>query len=233
MSILRRRGIVRAGILAAAALLAACSYQAGDLENPLTRRLAWFSYLGGEDLRSSCRPGQPARFRLVYNGVYGEQVRAYDLRESATGSGAILFVRIFAGGEVLTIGYPDPFAPGRGVAADSRLTAEEYGELVRALADNGAFAPPPVGLDLRSDSFYWVASACVDGSFRFHAWRYGSEPFAKLTLEQALLRFERSGIPFNHPRPGTSGLPRPGGEPTYDFTVRVGRTGLAGNTTLF
>ncbi len=229
MTHLRMKFLVAAALL----LLSACAYQSGDLENPLTRRFTWFSYLGGEDLRAACRPGQPARFRLVYNGVYKEQVRAYDLRESATGSGAILFVRIFAGGELVTVGYPDPLAPGRGVAAETRLTTEEYGELVRALADNGAFAPPPEGLQLGSDEFYWVASACVDGRFRFHAWRYGSEPFAKLTLEQALSRFDRSGVAFNRPRPGTSGLPRPGGEPGHDFTMRVGAKGFVGTTTLF
>ena len=50
-----------------------CSYYGSpqsDIDNPAVRKVAWFSYLDGNDIRERCAPGAHDRFRLVYNGQY-------------------------------------------------------------------------------------------------------------------------------------------------------------------
>jgi len=43
------------------------------------RSLNWFSYVAAEDIRAACRPGGRNRLRLVYNALWEEQVRAYEV----------------------------------------------------------------------------------------------------------------------------------------------------------
>ena len=88
----------RFGALAMLVLAGGCSYQLGGIGNPITRKFQYFSYLDGEDIRRDCVAGAPARYRLVYNANYNEQVRAYDLRRNAPGSGASLTTQVFGGG---------------------------------------------------------------------------------------------------------------------------------------
>ena len=80
------------------ALVSGCTYRAGGIESPITRKFQYFSYLNADDIRANCVAGTPAQYRLVYNAVYSEQVRAYDLRRSATGEGAVLWTQVFGGG---------------------------------------------------------------------------------------------------------------------------------------
>src|SRR5690242_20707907 len=67
--------MLKVTLIAAAALglLAGCAYHGdhrGTVDNPGVRKVAWFSYLDGGDIRDTCAPGSPDRFRLVYNGQY-------------------------------------------------------------------------------------------------------------------------------------------------------------------
>jgi hypothetical protein len=50
-----------------------------NVEQPVVRSFNWFSYVGGDDIRSACQPGGRNRVRLVYNGLWDEQVRVYDV----------------------------------------------------------------------------------------------------------------------------------------------------------
>src|SRR6185369_3989227 len=49
------------------------------VEEPIVRTFNWFSYAGGDDIRSACESGGRNRVRLVYNAVWEEQVRAYEV----------------------------------------------------------------------------------------------------------------------------------------------------------
>ena len=64
-------GIGRPGLSALLAGLAllGCAYQ-GEIDNPLTVRVTWFSYLGGSDIAAACGPGARERYRIIYNGRY-------------------------------------------------------------------------------------------------------------------------------------------------------------------
>src|SRR5471030_2730397 len=48
------------------------------IDQPLTRSLNWFAYVGGDDIREACRPGGRNRIRLIYNALWEEQVRTYE-----------------------------------------------------------------------------------------------------------------------------------------------------------
>ena len=103
----------RLGLLTVLVVAAGCTYREGGVGNPITRKFQYFSYLGGDDIRRDCVPGAPARYRLVYNANYYEQVRTYDLRRGAPGSGAVLTIQVFGGGGNLAAGFnPPPLSRG-------------------------------------------------------------------------------------------------------------------------
>ena len=72
-------------------LLAGCTYR-GDIDNPAVRKVSWFSYLDGTDIRTACAEGAPDSYRLVYNGRYEEQLRSYEITADGAG-GAYLVAR--------------------------------------------------------------------------------------------------------------------------------------------
>lgn len=216
-------------------LLGGCTYEAGNLDRPIMRRSSWFSYAGADDIRDACQPGEPDRYRLIYNADYEEQVRAYDLMQSATGQGAMLFVRVFGGGgNILSFNPFDPTGPWRGARSEAALSEDDFRQLKLAIDDSGFWDPAPRGLLLRSDQFYWLAAACVDGRFHFNAWRHPSDRFARLRLLPALLPFDQTGVPVREPRQVLASPPRGSGDTVEStFTFRVGENGLAGRLTLF
>lgn len=237
---MRIRGFFR--LLTAAAVcggLAGCS---GDISNPISRKLNWFHYAAGDSLRENCRPGALDQYRLVYNANWDEQVRAYDLRESALKDGtAVLFTQVFGGGygfNVSNFTLNDVFSPSGGPSGQVRLTPDQYTAVVGAINASGFGQPAPKGLRLESYDFYWIVSACVNGQFHFNAWRFPSERFeATGPFASQLFALDGTGVPVNTPRPlnrpeqfSQTEVPRYttyGGTP-YAFEFVVGDNGLAG-----
>src|SRR5689334_8870610 len=60
-----------------------------NVEQPVVRSLSWFSYVAADDIRADCRPGSRDRMRLVYNALWEEQVRTYELFLQPDGSAAL------------------------------------------------------------------------------------------------------------------------------------------------
>lgn len=231
-----------AGLAVAVVVVAGgCTYREGGIFNPITRKFQYFSYLGGDDIRSACVPGAPARYRLVYNGVYDEQVRAHELRRNAPGSGAVLETQVFGGGGNLAAGFNplDPTGPWRGTSSTVQLDENTYLALIRAIEASGFGEPTPIGLTLPSWGFYWVVAACADGRFHFNAWLHPSARFDRIQFDKVLFRVDGSNVAVNPPRRLNaaehrlaSGAQR--NDPTVStFDVRVGENGLVGNAALF
>lgn len=226
------RGVLRALGLAALAGAGACTYR-GAIDQPATLKVTWFSYLNGDDIRSSCVAGAPPRYRMVYNGDYDQQLRSYEVTGDGAG-GAYLTTRVLTGGgiDLTRLSISDIQAPGRWIKEQTRLSPAEFGELEAALARSGAFAPAPDGLRLASEEFYWIFVGCRDGQVHFNAWRFPSDRYAALAFPAVLMRHDATGIALNPARDVgasahlfTSDQRR---KPTPRFDLQIGANGLRG-----
>ena len=216
--------------------LAACSYRAGYGDNPFTRSFSWYSYLNGDDLRAYCRGGGPDRYRIVYNGVWEEQVRTYDITADPDRGGGDLVVQV-SGPPDLSQEIPldDLLAPWRGKIVRDRIGRGELRAVRDALRTSGFDTPPPEGTRLQSWSFFWIAIACEGGRFKYNAWGYPSERFERVTLRPPLEAVDRSGVPFNPPRPDTEperSDDTPGRRPDR-YQLVVTPDGISGHFTAF
>lgn len=229
------RMISRWAVLVAAGGLAACAYS-GDFDNPVTRKFSYFSYLNGDDLRAECAQGGNEKYRLVYNAVYGEQVRHYEvgLDESKQLRQVSRVVGAPHIGDALAA--DDLMAPWRGAKAEAPLNIDVGRALVDALRADGLFAPSPKGLELPSDGYWWLAMGCKDGRFYFNAWLYPDAGAQKLTFPAKLYAQDTTGITPAPPRLE----PYPAYPPLPDivqadsrFRLKVGEAGLVGVARLF
>jgi hypothetical protein len=212
--------------------LAACA-SPGPTDNPVLRNLTWDRYVGGDDIARACAPGQPDRYRLVYNARQEDQQRTYDISVLPDG-GAMLEARVLGRGYLNKILLTDPLAPWRGEQVLYRLSPAEFGQAKAAIAATGFEAAAPEGLFLRGDTFYWTASACRGGNFHFHAWAWPSPEFDRMAvpLLLALAPFDRTAEkpiePYEVPLPPYSTLiERRGGDPkSVPHRYIVGKNGL-------
>ncbi len=219
-----------AAMIAAALTLAGCAYT-GGVENPVARKLSWFSYASGDDLKRRCGPGSLDQYRLVYNANWHEQVRTYDLRRSViVGGGGVLFVHVFGGSASMArFSFDDVTAPWSGESSQTRLDEPVYQALVGAIADSGFQQEPPAGVRLDSWDYYWLVSACVGGRFHFNAWKYPSDRAAAIRFDNPLFARDTTGVPVKAPRHVDSAEARYTAErdEVYTFQLMVGRDGLA------
>ena len=218
-------------VIAVTAALAGCSYH-GDIDNPIVRKVSWFSYLDGTDIRSACTDGAMDRYRLVYNGRYEEQLRSYEVTADG-GGGAYLVARAKGPANALRVGLDDVLAPWRWQRAEARLSPAEFRQFVDSLQQSGMFAGAPVGERLFSGDFYWVASACRDGKFHYHAWLYSADRFARTPFIGFLFKHDSTGLSVNPPRliPAAEYLGPMGRQEDQThirFWLQVGEDGLGG-----
>lgn len=186
-----RRVAVAAALLCA--VLSACA-AAGPVQDPVARNLTWFSYLAGEDIRAVCGPGASDRYRFVYNAVWGEQTRTYDV-SARPGGGGIQVSRVFGSANLLSFDPLDPQGPWRGQRSEAQLDPQGMARVARLLPGEEAARP---GTWLRSEDYYWVASACEDGRFILQAWDSDVRAFDDLPFLKVLSPADRSGVA---PRP--------------------------------
>jgi hypothetical protein len=214
--------------------VAACAYE-GQRENPLSLSLTWYSYLDAGDLRKACVAGAPDAYRIAYNGNYEEQLRTYDISAIGPG-GARMAVRVRGKtGDVLNFRVMDPLRSWTGQQRETSLAPGDLAAVRQALADSGAFAPPPVGLELKSQGFYWIAAACQGGRFSYHAWQWPGAAYDRLSFPALLARLDGTGLPLNPPRDASPAYPTgrdPGDQPNH-FQLRVGKDGIANLLTVF
>lgn len=212
-------------VIAAAVLLTGCAYTGGDMGNPFTRKLQWFSFVEGADIAAACAPGTPDRFRLVYNGIWEQQVRFYEW-DSAAGT---MTVNVIRQGNVATMDLTDPLSPWRADALSVSLDQAAYDRLSAALEQSGGFGPPALGLELPSHSYYWTAATCRRGSYTFTAWAYPSASYDGASFPAALAALDPGRDQIVQPAP----IPldpfrdydlRQGTK--RDFTLKVGARGL-------
>ena len=77
------------GLTFAIASTAWAQRPAPSVDQLIVRSLNWFSYVASEDIRVGCQPGARSRMRLIYNALWEEQVRTYELFLQPDGTAAL------------------------------------------------------------------------------------------------------------------------------------------------
>lgn len=220
----------------AVVVLGACAATDNTADNPILRKFQWFSYLEGGDFKDTCAPGQPARYRMVYNAVYTQQVRVYDLMPSTQRLDARVILPMDVRNFYIE-GVSDLLNPWRGTTASRELTSDESDMLVHALSADGAFGPPAVGTELPSKGYFWTIASCHDGTYHFTAVTWPSPAWDTTRFDDALFALDPVDIAVMDPkktdtrrtvRRGTQGY-----SVDNEFIIKVGENGLADFATLF
>lgn len=211
-------------------MLVGCTYR-GAIDQPITLKFTWFSYLNGDDLRQACAPGAANSYRLVYNGSYNEQLRTYEIVGDGAGGGAYT-ARVMRGGglRLSQFSLRNPQAMAGWTVSRTRLAPNDMADLTKVLSNSGAFEPAPSGLRMASEQFYWISAICWNGQFFFNAWLYPSDRFARLTFPVVLFGYDQTGLALKAPRdvpPIERGGSNTGmGERDLHFGLEVGDNGL-------
>lgn len=225
------------------ALLASCAYHEGqqfDINNPVVRKVGWFSYLDGNDVRETCASGGSERYRLVYNGQYDQQLRSYEVYVGKDGGGIMnVRARNNDGANLSNWTTNDPFSPWNWQERQVKLTPAEVQQFRTLLAASGYGQPAPAGLQLSSQDFYWVAAGCDNDVFHFYAWNNRPQSmapagFTPIKFQDFLLKHDQTGIAFRPAHVTTPLERRPTGRWDGEragqtiFTLTVGKDGING-----
>lgn len=226
------------GLTMALATLAGCA-AFGPTDNPVARKLTWFSYLSGDDLRASCDANGGDRYRVVFNADYNRHVRTYDITlDPADAGGALVEARVIEATDLARLNPLDPLSAARGQTATLRLTPPQFASVLARLKDKGAFEPPSSTLRLPSNGVYWLINGCRAGRWFFAIHPYPASPFTDATfleptraLDPALIAFPTLPPPDAAPRAGSAGNQR--SEAGVYFEIEANRDGLVGPTAPF
>ena len=210
-----------------------------NVDQPIVRSLNWFSYVASDDIRAACRPGARDRLRLVYNALWEEQVRTYELFLQPDGTAGLNIGVLVDQGPAtnvsnITIGeLGDVTGPWRMRRGQRLLSAGETGELVGLLQASNAFGPPRDGLRLPDNDFWWTVASCRNGVWGFQAYHYPTDRFANVRFAEKLFALDNVGVAVNRPRNLEPAelrrdpiMLRPGRERADRWMLVVGKDGL-------
>jgi hypothetical protein len=217
--------------------LLGCTFEGGS-DQPAIRKFTWFSYIAADDIQRRCGEAKGDRYRFVYNGVYNEQVRSYDILPADKGRYKVV-INVAEEAQIssfsLNANNPDLFQPWRPNSSETNLSAADVGILQKTLRNAGFFDSPPPSENLPSIGFYWVISACIDGQFNQNAYLWPNMNFKQAQFGKLLSAWDFTDIPVNPPRE-TSDFSIYGTNDTEEyrnhFNLRFGRNGLIRHTTI-
>ena len=210
--------------------ISSCAAVPGVDDDPIMRKLSWFSYINGDDMRPDCAAGGGENYRLVYNGIYTEQLRIYQVG----GKKNNFSVRVINPTDLSDISVAsgvDLLNPWRGLKKQKTISSEDIMQLTAALESDGMFGPPAVGLRISSKGFFWTVAACHEGNFYFTAIRWPAKEFTNAAFPAVLLSFDETNIKFNKPRwVDDSNVTNQSQtrKKVEGFTLEVGEDGLVG-----
>ena len=184
-------------------LASACTFEGS--RHPVPFKFTYFSYLNGDDIRLRCANGGPDILRFVYNGVYTEQVRTYDLVPNRREIGRFILESRVSGKADLSLitgemYWPDLFAPWRPVVSRVGVSGDDFRRLKSALTSSGFFAKPVFLGNVSSTQFYWLVSGCIDRKFHLRAFVWPGDSFIGADFPKFLSLWDRTNIPINPPR---------------------------------
>ena len=174
-----------------------------NVDMPGARSLNWFGYVGGDDIRAACQPGSRNRVRLVYNALWEEQVRTYEVFLQPDGTAGLQTDVLADQGNVSNIlaeSAADVLSPWRMKRGQRLLDAAETRRLIDLLQASAAFGPPRDGLRLPDNDFWWTVASCRNGVWGFQAYHYPTDGFANVKFAEQLFAWDNVKVPVNRPR---------------------------------
>jgi len=223
---MKRIAAVLAGLILTQSIAAGLASAQG-VDDPITRSFYWFRFVAGKEIREACGQGGPDHYRLVYNAIYREQVRAYDL-VAQSGGAALMTTRVFGEAGVLNKlvinDFVDILGPWRGAKNERVLTPVEFAGVVEAIERSGALRFPERRFEVPSNDFYWAVTACRNGQFTATAFHYPTDGFKAVSFDKALFALDNSGVKVNEPRKMTPSVFR--GDQNQVFRLRVTPQGI-------
>ncbi|MFI4998985.1 MAG: hypothetical protein ACHQK9_03815 [Reyranellales bacterium] len=191
------------GLTLAVASTASAQRPDRSVEQPIVRSANWFSYVAADDIRAACKPGGRNRIRLIYNALWEEQVRTYEIFLQPDGTAGMTVGVLADQGnltQLLLSGGSDVTTPWRTRKGERLLDAAETRELLGLLETSAAFGPPRDGLRLPDNDFWWTVASCRDGTWGFQAYHYPSDGFANVKFAEKLFAWDNVKVPINRPR---------------------------------
>ncbi len=191
-------------VMALASPFSAVPAQRADrnVDTPVVRSFTWFGYVGGDDIRAACQPGGRSRIRLVYNALWEEQVRTYEIFLQPDGTAGLNIGVLADQGVVanITISQSEVANPWRMKKGQRLLDAGQTRELMGLLAASSAFGPPRDGLRLPDNDFWWTVASCRNGVWGFQAYHYPTDSFANVKFAEKLFALDNVPVAVNRPR---------------------------------
>jgi len=178
-----------------------------NVDKPIVRSFHWFDYVAAKDIRQECTPGGRSRLRLIYNALWEEQVRTYEVFLQPDGT-AGLDMGVLTGQGTVTTGITnmllsqpsDILGPWSMKRGQRLLNAAETRELLGLLEASRGFGPPPDGLRLPDNDFWWTVASCRNGVWGFQAYHYPTDGFANVKFSAKLFSWDNVPVPVNPPR---------------------------------
>jgi hypothetical protein len=173
------------------------------VDQPIVRSFNWFSYVGGDEVRAACRPGGRNRLRLVYNALWEEQVRTYEIFLQPDGTAGMTVGVLADQGNLANLLLESPSdvtSPWRMRKDERILDAAETRELLGLLEASAAFGPPRDGLRLPDNDFWWTVASCRNGVWGFQAYHYPTDGFANVKFAEKLFAWDNVKVAINRPR---------------------------------
>jgi hypothetical protein len=191
------------GLILGGAGVASAQRADRNVDMPIVRSLNWFGYVGGDDIRAACRPGGRSRVRLVYNALWEEQVRTYEIFLQPDGTAGLNVGVLADQGDVSNLLIErgeDVLSPWRMKHGQRLLDAAETRQLMGLLQASAAFGPPRDGLRLPDNDFWWTVASCRHGVWGFQAYHYPTDGFANVKFAEQLFAWDSVNVPVNRPR---------------------------------
>lgn len=177
-----------------------------NVDPPIVRSFNWFSYVGGDDIRAACSAEGRSRLRLIYNALWEEQVRTYEVFLQPDGfAGMTIGVLADQGtganlGNLIISGGLDVIGPWRMKRGERLLNVSETSEFLALLQASAAFGPPRDGLRLPDNDFWWTVASCRKGVWGFQAYHFPTDGFANVKFAEKLFSWDNVPIAINRPR---------------------------------
>jgi hypothetical protein len=197
--------VLSATFLGLAFVASSAAAQRADrkVEQPIVRSFNWFTYVAGDDIHGACGTDGRNRLRLVYNAIYNEQVRVYEIYLQPDGTAGMTVGVLADQGDVSNLSIADPSDvtnPWRMKRGQHLLNPGQTRELMALLQQSAAFGPPRAGLRLPDVDFWWTVASCVNGAWGFQAYHYPTDGFANVKFAPKLFSWDPVPVAVNPPR---------------------------------